>query len=449
LKKRLLRNWQTSLSELFGKGEEFSRNRRYILFVNYTSNVSGNLIGGNFLTGWLLLMNASDSYIGLITMSVLFGNMLQVLSPLLLERFPERKKVLMTGRIMVHFMNIVLISIVPLVAGSNALKLTMTLVLVLLVNVSNAFLAPGYQVWHIRSIPNEMRSRYFSFVQLTNNIIIYTVILVSSRIVDVFKENGNEFAGLLLLRAAALVLIVFDTIYMFRIKEYPAVNRKTTLRDVLLNPFKEKRYLLTVGMACMWSFAANIPGSYYSVYLLKDLNISYSFINIVNMVSVPVTILVMPIWRKRVDKTSWCQALYLSVGLYIVHYLGLAMVTEKNLLLYPLFMVYAFSILPGINMILSNFPYVNIPEENQTNLLGFYAAMNNFAGFLGASMGRQFITMTEDLKIKIGSTVMGNKQLILVLAAFCMLIGALLIYRMAQKSAAPDIVNSCAEVTPD
>ena len=62
-----------------------------------------------------------------------------------------------------------------------------------------------------------------------------------------------------------------------------------------------------------------------------------------------------------------------------------------------------------------------MPEENQTNLLGFYAAMNNFAGFLGASLGRQFITMTDGLELRVGSTVMGNKQLVLLLTAVFML----------------------------
>ncbi|HHY81323.1 MAG TPA: MFS transporter [Clostridiales bacterium] len=436
--KRLFRSWQASMSELFGSREEYSRNRRYLLIVNYTSNVSANLIGGNFLTGLLLLMNAGDSYIGLITMSAMFGNMLQVLSPLLLERFPERKNVLMIGRIIVHFMNIVLISIIPLVADTDALKLSMTLIVVLIVNVFNALLAPGYQVWHIKSVPNEIRSRFFSFVQLTNSIIVYTVILISSRVVDAFKQGGNELAGLLVLRAIALVLAVFDVVYMFKIREYPVSSRKITVRDVLFSPFREKKYLLTVLMACMWSFSANIPGSYYSVYLLRDLNFSYSFINTVNMLSVPIMILVMPIWRKRVDTTSWFRALYFCISIYIVHYLGLAMVTEKNLLLYPLSMIYAFAVAPGINLVFANLPFINMPEENQTNMLGFYAAMNNFAGFLGASVGRQFITMTEGLQIKLGSTIMGNKQLILFVTAFFMLMGVLLIYRIAQKATAPE-----------
>ena len=425
---------KTSFSELFGKEQELSQNRRNILISNYSSAVSNNLFGGNFFTGFLLLMNINDSNIGLITMISMFGNMLQVFSPLLLERFAERKKILIIGRIIVHFINLVIISIIPLLVPNDSLKLSFILVATLLVNVLNAMIAPGYSVWHIKSVPNDMRSRYFSFVHLTNNILVYSVILIASRMVDTFKHNGNELTGLLILRAIALVLAVFDIIYMLKIREYPVPKRNIRVRDVLLSPLKEKKFLVTVAMACMWSFTANIPGSYYTVYLLRELNISYSFLNTVNMLSIPVMILVMPIWRRRVDTTSRFRTLYLCINLYIVHYLGLAFVTEKNILLYPVFMIYAFAISPGINLVFSNLPYVNMPEDNQTNLLGFYSTMNSFAGFLGASLGRQFITISDGVQVKLGETIIGNKQLILIIAAVFMLISALVIFNLTRKS---------------
>lgn len=420
------------MTEMFGKGEEYSRNRRNIILSNYASGAAANLIGANFFTGLLLLMNADDSFIGLVTMVVMFGNMLQVFSPILLERFSERKRVLIIGRIVIHLFNIVVISIIPLTGYADSLKLTMILVVTLLVNVINAMLAPGFQIWHIRSVPESLRSRYFSFFQMTNGIIVYTIILISSRIVDLFKQSGNELAGLMVLRMVALVLAVIDIVFLNRIKEYPVANRKVRIRDMLLSPFKERKYLITVAMACLWSFSANIPGSYYNVYLLRDLNISYSYINTVNMLSVPIMMLVMPFWRKRVDTTSWFRALYLSIGLFIVHYIGLALVTKETLYFYPIFLVYAFMISPGINLIFSNLPFVNMPEENQTNLLGFYAAMNNFAGFLGVSLGRQFITMTGAVHLTVGSTVIGNKQLILLLTAVFMLAGVLVIYKLSR-----------------
>ena len=55
----------------------------------------GNLIGGSFWTGLLILMNASDSFIGSMSMISTAANMLQLFAPILLERFEHRKKLLL------------------------------------------------------------------------------------------------------------------------------------------------------------------------------------------------------------------------------------------------------------------------------------------------------------------------------------------------------------------
>ncbi len=424
----------TSLLERINPTEELAMNRRNILASNYAAGITNNLIGGNFFTGLLLLLNADDAFIGLVTMTVMFGNMLQVLSPLILERYANRKRLLVTGRIVIHFFNIIVISLIPLLTSTNSLKLSLILFVVLVVNLMNSFMSPGYQVWHIKSVPEALRSRYFSFFHVTNGFIIYTVILFSSRVVDAFKQSGNEMTGLMLFRWASLILAIVDVIFLCKVKEYPnqLSQKKVNLVDVLLNPFKEHKYLLTVLMACLWSFAANIPGPYYNVYLLKDIGVSYSFINTVNMLSVPIMILVMPLWRKKIDTTSWFRTLYLCIGFFMIHYLGLAFVSERTLFLYPVFLVYAFMISPGLNLVFSNLPYMNIPENGQTNYIGFYASMNNMAAFLGVLLGREFIKHTNTLSIDILGISMGNKQLILILTAAIMLVAVISIFFLSK-----------------
>ena len=86
--------------------DEMTLSRRNIMFSNYTGGVVNNLIGGNFFTGLLILMNADDSFMGLITMAALLGNLIQVLSPLLLERFKRRKRLLIISRGLIYLFNI-------------------------------------------------------------------------------------------------------------------------------------------------------------------------------------------------------------------------------------------------------------------------------------------------------------------------------------------------------
>ena len=67
-------------------------------------------------------------------------------------------------------------------------------------NIINALFAPGFSVWHMY-IPQRVRAQYFSFYRITSGIIVYTVILISSVIVDNYKIKGNELKGLIILES--------------------------------------------------------------------------------------------------------------------------------------------------------------------------------------------------------------------------------------------------------
>jgi len=416
--------------------DEVTISRGYVALSNYTSGVINNLIGANFLTGFLLLLNADDSFMGFVTMAGYIGNLLQILSPLLLERFQSRKKLLIYSRAVIYFLNIAVIGMVPLIPFTNPVKLMLIIVIILGVNLINAITAPGFSVWHIKSIPDYVRAKYFSTFNMINGIIIYTVVLGASWVVDNFKASGNELQGLLVLRVLALILCTLDIHFLFKIKEYP--NQQTeagiNLKDILINPFREKKYLVTVMIACLWSYSANIPGPYYSMYMLKDMGVSYSFLNIINMFNIPALIFLAPLWRKRVNSTSWFKVLCLSMGLYLLHYAGLSFVTGETLFLYPVSVIYAFMITPGINLVFSNIPYINIPEKDQTVYIGFYSSMNNLAALLGVTTGKEFIRMTEGKTISLLGISMQNKQYMMLLTAAVMMVSAILIYFLQKKS---------------
>ena len=130
---------------------------------------------------------------------------------------------------------------------------------------------------------------------------------------------------------------------------------------------------------------ANIPGSYYSVYLLRNVEASYSFINIVSMLNVPVLVLLTPVWSQFLRRFSWLKTCNVSIALYALNYLLLGLVNKGNYLwLYPTAQIYAFVLATGINLSFTNIPYINIPRQNQTIYIGFYSTMCNLGALLGA-----------------------------------------------------------------
>ena len=146
----------------YAKGDAMSTDRARLLACNYTSNVIANMIGGTFWTGFLLLLNADDAFVGTITMIVTAANMLQFIAPLFLEQFKKRKVMLTIMRAIIYLLNVVLIGVIPLFPVGSQFKLTMVAISVLLVNVINALIAPGLSIWHVQSLPNNVRQSFFS-----------------------------------------------------------------------------------------------------------------------------------------------------------------------------------------------------------------------------------------------------------------------------------------------
>ncbi len=404
-------------------GDDESRNRLRHLQFNYTNNIIANWVGGNFFTGIMLLLNADDAFIGLMSIFVFSANLLQILSSMLLERFKTRKRLLITVRLIVQFINIVFIGAIPLFPIENQAKLVILGASVLILNVLSALISPGFSVWHIQLIPQNVRVKYFSFLSMTNGIIVAVFNLIGSAIVDHFGSLGLEVWGFAVMRIIAFAVLIYDLFLLARMKEepYPLSEKRTRLSDLLIKPFKETRYLRVVAFAFIWCMIANIPGSYYSVYLLRNLEVSYSFITVINMLNVPILVLLTPIWSRILHRFSWLKTCNIAILLYAVHYLLLGFINKGNVSwLYPATLIYAFILAVGINLSFTNVPYLNIPEKNQTIFISFYTTMNNLGALLGVTFGREFIAATESLS----TADFSNKQLLMYTVFGLMVIGA-------------------------
>ena len=408
-------------------GDPASRDRLRLVTCNYTSNLIANLFGGSFWTGLLLLMNADDGFIGTLTMISTAANMLQLFSPLLLERFPQRKKMLIWLRQIIYLINVVFLGITPLFPVAQQVKLLLVASGVLIMNVISAFISPGISIWHIQSLPNNVRPSYFSIITMTVGAVVAVCNLAASSLVDMFKAHDMEYAGMLVLRGIALALVVVEFFLYRRIKEYPyeSSGEKFTFKDLLIKPFQNKLYLKTVLVVFLWNLAANPPGSYYTVYLLRNVEVNYSYLTLISMLNVPVVLLLTPVWKKILQRLDWFKTLYVSMLLYGLHYIGLSFTTRATLFIYPLSCIWAYFMAIGINLSFTGIPYLNMPEKNQTMFIGFYSTMANLAALLGVTFGKYFILWTENFTLNFFGFEMINKQYLVLLTGLFIMIAAL------------------------
>lgn len=421
----------------FVKGDEDSnQSRRALIAHNITANLIGNLIGGNFFTGLLIVLRADDAFVGLITMLTFGANLLQLFAPYVLERFERRKPLLIALKIIAHLVSIVFIGLIPLLPAHLHTQLVLLAISVTLVNSLGAVMSPGISVWHIAHIPPRVRVQYFSLVSMLNGSFIALFNLLGSLVVDHFKLQGQELSGLLFLRGIALIIAVLDIYLLFRIKELPRSQPqgKVSLKSLFTLPFLHPAYLRSVAIVLLWSLVVNLPGGFYSVYLLRELNVSYSYITLVNALNVLVLLLLTPLWRKIFLKYSWLKPLSLAILALAPHYAVLAFVSKGLFILYPIGMVWSFVCSSGINLAFASVAFLNLPEGKQTLFVGFYSTANFLAALTAATLARTFITKLNGLRFTLLGVQFGEKQLLMLLVSVLMLGVGLAVRYIARKN---------------
>ena len=414
-------------------GDEESKSRLCHLKYTYNSNIVANLVGGNFYTGLMLLLGADDGFIGLVSMFVTGANLLQFFSPLVLEHFRQRKKLLILMRLIVQTLNIAFIGAIPYFPASQQAKLVMFAAAQLILNCLHALTCSGLSVWHIQFIPNKIRLNYFTLITMTNGAVVALVNLAAGFFLDKFKAAGLELQGITVLRIIAYLMLLYDLTLLLRMKEkpYQQTAERVKIADLLTKPFKEKIYLKTVAVAMLWTLTSGIQSSYFSVYMLKDIEASYSFINLVNLLNAPILVLCTPLWSKFLRKqSSWLKTLNIAVSIYAIHYFLFSQVNQSNYLwLYTLAQIWAFTLGAGILLAMNNVPYINIPKQNQTLFIGFYSTMTSIGSLIGVSIGRKFVTTVGDGML-LG---MCDKQQLLFFAFLMMELAALLMFLLRRN----------------
>ena len=417
-----------------------ARSRCCHLGCNYTSNIIANMVGGTFWSGLLLLLNADDSFIGTASMIGTAANMLQLFAPLILERFPRRRTMLTVLRAVMYLINILLIGLIPIFPLTQQGKLTMLAISILVVNLIAAFIGPGLNIWHIQSIPNRVRKNYFSLITMTTSFVVALFNLIGSRVVDWLKNYGMEYEGLLALRLFALALAVVEVILYFHIDEHPYEKADTpfTLKDVFVLPLRSKSYLLNVACIMLWNFAVAIPGSYHSIYMLRDVGVSYSYVMAVSLCCTVVSFLVAPLWNKVLARMSWFKLIGLCIPFYIVSYVGFAFTAKSTVYIYAIASLIGSVCGVGVSLGFSGIPYYNIPPQHSTIYIAFYSTMASCASLLGVTLGKYFMLGTEGHKITVlGMTMVNNQYLLLLSSAMLAVaaIGANVIARIRAREA--------------
>lgn len=406
---------------LFNFSDEKAFGRTVMMTSSTVINVISLLTGGLFYTTFLMMNGINLVNIGIITFIPYIANCFSVFSPSILERFPRRRWVLAGGRLAYHSLNLLAITLMPVLVQDPSSRVVWFAILTFMANMVGALFGSGYTAWHLNFIPDSIRAEYFSTEAMIAHFISGGTALASGLIADALASSPYQNTIVVLFRYIAFALAVFEVWALTRPAEYPYPKTadKPRLRDIVIKPFSKPKFMLTMMIVFLWVFFANIPAGALNYHLINNVGVQYTFIYVINLCYPVFLLLFTPLWKKWLRKWGWLKTFALGAVLCCPTTLMYSCITAKNYLwLYTLMYLFRHFLSVGVNTTYANLTFINMPSTDQTNYIAFHTLAINAAGFLGMMAGTMFIGAFPQILLSLGGMEFNNVQILLWVKAF-------------------------------
>ena len=437
LKKRVRKS---PLLYVYNVKDDLGRGRFCMLLSSVMTGLVGQLSGGLFYTSFLLMYGLDKSRIGILTFIPYITCLLNLFSPILLEHFKKRKWILVIGKLVYYAVNIVGITVLPMVVGDPDMLLLWFVILIIVANSVNQLFASGFSAWNANFLPDHVRVDYFNSASCINSAITFAVTLIVSAVGDALTGTAHELPMLIAIRFIAFALAVIDCAIWLIPKEFPyATGAKTKFSNIFTLPVKNKRFLGTILIAASYTFALNLPNATLNAYILEDVGISYTLCNGINATYFLFFIFFSHMWKRLISRHYWFRAFAIVLLIHAATYYAYSFVTADTVWLYVVIRFSQHVLGVATGTIMSSLPYINLPDEDRTNYLSFHAIIANLAAFFSMAAGTAFTGFMGERVLSVFGYPFSSTQILLFACALAQCIVALLCLVFANPLTPPEV----------
>lgn len=420
------------LFTVFNWKDEKAKGRCCMLASAVLSTLVSDLTAGTLYTAFLTVNDFSIVDAGIISFLPLIAACFSIFSPMILERFKKRRWILAGGRLAYYTINIVGLTLLPHLVKDQSAKLICFGAVVFLASLVNNLFASGYSVWHLNFIPDSVRARYLSYQQMITALLSGVALIGSGVIADSLRGAPNEATVLTILRVVGYGLAVADVVFLALPREYEYSQRESRIRllNVFRLPFRNRKFMLTMGLIAFWTFLANLPSSGWTYYLLNTAHTGVTLINVMAFIYGFFLVFLTPRWQRVLGRHSWFKTFAIAAFMNGPTILVSAFISEANCVwLYPLVRICQHVIGVGLNLTWANFPYINTPREDQTYYMSFYILLANLVAFFGQFTGTLFMNWMGERTVWLFGAEMTAVQLLMLAQGVLNLVCGVLILR--------------------
>ncbi|SFS73818.1 MFS transporter [Paenibacillus sp. BC26] len=423
-------------------GIRYGRSRRlFTTDLSLATNIN-TFTSGPFLAGWVTYLGGSDALNGIIAAVPSLATPIQLLSAFFFGSLKRRKLAVIIFASIIKLFS-AMIFLLPLVLFDTKLALPSMIFLYIMIHVLTNFSGPGGTNWIVDLVPHQMRSKYFANREAISLAVGAIAMLIVGRAVDVITASSGRKSAFLFIACVILVHTVINIVILIladepKTKQAQLIEEQTTQIEPtnpkhtpdtpkpvknktqikLWEPFRHKAFVQVFYMMLLWNIGASFAGPFSSVYQVKTLSLSFTYITVLSVISMVCRVFLIPLAGKLASRKGYYFVCYWSIVLIAIHYVLWAFTIKENAwILLPILFVESAVGFAGINFSMFNIQIAAMPEEIRTTCLSVMNALTGILGFGCTFIASILVNQMGDITVKIIGFPFSSLQILFFIAA--------------------------------
>jgi len=277
------------------------------------------------------LLFLPNQTIGIISALPFLCNFLQIgITPLLARRFPAKTITLLATTLHLFswvafcFMLNVLPSDDPATAGLwTGLWFFCSSFVASITGVS-------WNAWVQEWVPARLRGKYFGRRNRLLQFSTLSFLLLAGWVLATFEYSRFSFQFIVAFAVALRLLSLLWQIRMPTESRARSTPQNATFAEQLKTVRLDQPFLRFIAFGAVWSFAANLFGPFYHVFMIKELNLSSLSVGLLSVCSASGAALTLPGWGRLLDRFGNKAVMTVSLALWQAGNLGWCFLTPDN-----------------------------------------------------------------------------------------------------------------------
>lgn len=369
--------------------------RRLIIAEGAVAAIIYSAGTGNLFMGYLSQMGASVSFCAIVAMIPQLGCVFQFFAPFLFERLRHRKLAVWICCVLFR-LSLSLSMMAAQIFGGATQPLGIVVALYFVAFMAAGLVTPALQHMVLSIAPSEGRGAFFARKDIVSACVNSLAMLLLGKLQDHMTAMGQPLMGYTVIACCCLGLAVADAVLLGSVYERPTPFQHSMRLKDLMKPLRDRAYRPVLRYTFIAGAFGGLSSSFLTVYLLRGLGLSHTFITSVNVVAAAAAMAGSWAWGRYADRAGWRAVILRAATVSMLCTLGWGLLPPGWAVLgAPLLLVAAGACGGGNAIAVLNLQYACSPEEGKTTYIGVTTAIASTVSVLSATVSTRVQPVLE------------------------------------------------------